>query len=91
MSDGKGRERQAGTRATRGKKFTTATNGKKKKNRQGVRERAVDRLVVENKNCGKWKGESHLELPSKHQRVSKDEGDLIYSMMEAGNQPCQSQ
>ena len=45
----------------------------------------MDRLAVENKNCGKQKGESHLELPSKHQRVSKDEGESIYSMMKAGN------
>ncbi|KAL0008578.1 hypothetical protein SO802_010080 [Lithocarpus litseifolius] len=84
-----GRVSQAGTRATRVKKISTTNNGGK--NMQGVRERAGKGLVVGNKNCGKRKGESHLELPSKHQRVSKDEGESNYSMVEAEVQPCQSQ
>ncbi|KAL0014215.1 hypothetical protein SO802_001284 [Lithocarpus litseifolius] len=89
VSEVRGKVRQVGTRVTRRKKISSTNNGGK--NKQGAWERAGNGVVVGNKNLGKRKGESHLELPSKHQRVSKDEGESTYSMVEAEVQPRQSQ
>ena len=43
------------------------------------------------KICRKRSGDVHLELPCKRRRVSKDESDKHFSMVEAVNQPRQTQ
>nr|POF23019.1 hypothetical protein CFP56_15504 [Quercus suber] len=89
MFDERERASPVGIRLTRGKQFTTTTN--RGKNRQGIWGRAGGGLAVGNKNGRKRKEESLLVLPSKHQRVSTDEGESNYSMVEAEVQPRQSQ
>jgi len=42
------------------------------------------------KICKKRSGDVHLELPCKHRRVSKDESDKLFSMVEAVYQPRQT-
>ena len=44
---------------------------------------AVGSLEVGKKIYGKQSGDVHLELLTKHRRVSKDEDDSTYSMVEA--------
>ena len=47
-------------------------------------------MQEEGKLGAKRKGVAHPELPSKHRRVSEDEGMPYFSMVEAGAQPHQS-
>ena len=89
---------QSGTRATRQKIFssnskTTNSNRPRNKGRSIVRDcsKSVGKLEAGKKICGKRRGDVHLKLPSKHKRVSKDDSDNLYSMVEADDQPHQSQ
>ena len=78
--------RQAGIRATRKK---NTTYDRSKPSRVG-REKAMTEVQVEGKVGGKRRGVAHAELPSKHRRVSEDEGVSYYSMVETDVQPRQS-
>ena len=51
----------------------------------------VGKLETGKKIYGKRSGDVHLELPSKHRWVSKDESDNLYSMVEVDDQSRQSQ
>ena len=51
----------------------------------------MTKVNVEETIGGKRRAVFHLELPSKHRRVSKNEGVSFYSMVEADVQPRQSQ
>ena len=90
--------RQARARATRQKnpssnsKPATSSKPRTRRTLPGRNySKSVGSTEEGRKICGKRSGDVHLELPSKHRRVSKDESDKLFSMVEADAQPCQTQ
>ena len=90
--------RPAGVRATRKKIHSSnsksATNSKPRTKRfiPSVNySKSVGHTEEGRKICGKRSGDVHLELPCKYRRVSKDESDKLFSIVEADTQPRQTQ
>ena len=90
--------RIAGIRATRKKTPSSnpkaATSGNQRTKKlipRGNYSKYVGHIEEGGKICRKRSGDVHLELPCKHRRFSKDESDKLFSMVEAINQPHQTQ
>ena len=82
------RARPTGTRATQKKippsnsKPATSSNLRTRRIIPSLNySKSVGNTKKGRKICGKGSGDVHLELPSKHRRVSKDESDKLFSMV----------